>query len=722
MQEYDPGVGTAVEGRATAGSTEVAGAISAPIGSDPTPEPHLGRIPALDGIRALGIILVLFFHGGFSWAGGGFFGVDVFFVLSGFLITGLLVSEYRLNAGIGLARFWGHRVRRLVPALLVMLAGIALYGILAAPSDTLGQLRGDALATLFYVNNWHLASNSQGYFAALNTPRPLLHTWSLSIEEQFYLVWPLVVLGVLKVTRSLRALLAITVAGAVASAVAMAVVFGNGSGESRAYYGTDTRAQALLIGAALAIVLAHPLPRRRSRPVDSSSLVRTIRLSTGAKATLLAAGGIGLVTIVWLSVVDSSATAWIYRGGFTLVALATAGIIASVALLPYSPWARVLSLRPVRYIGAISYGLYLFHWPIFVVVDHARTGLIGWPLFLVRAGLSLAVAAVSFHFLEMPVRRRVLRGWRAWVGAPLAVGGTAVLVLAGTAGATTAVNAVPVSAGRQPTIQVLAPGGDPGTSASVTPVVAGSGGPIRVLLVGDSEASFLGFGLGPASASSNVDYQGDGVFGCGLLTFTTMFHGTVVNGTAGQRGGHTIVPCATQLTRWKADVETNHPDVVLLADGEYEVRDQRIGTRWVHIGTPNVDGRELAALTAATQVLGSTGAKVVVLTAPYYRQQEQGNGMPWPEDDPARVDRFNSMLRQVAARSNGRVVVADVNARLDPQGHFATTVDGQIVRFADGIHVTEAGAKLISPWLLSTSAGLGTANRAASTNATNTSN
>ena len=365
-----------MEVRATAGSTgdeHVA-----------APEPRLGRIPALDGIRALGIVLVLFFHGGFSWAGGGFFGVDVFFVLSGFLITGLLVSEYRQNSGIGLARFCGHRVRRLVPALLVMLAGIALYGFFLAPSDTLSQLRGDALATLFYFNNWHQISGGQGYFAALNTPRPLLHTWSLSIEEQFYLVWPLVVLAILHWSRSLRTLLVVTVAGAIASAVAMAVIYGNGSGESRAYYGTDTRAQALLIGAALAIVLAHPLPRRRSGPVPTTSLVRSFALSRSTRFALIGAGAAGLVTVLVLSCVDNSATAWIYRGGFTLVALATAGIIACVALVPEGRLSRVLSLRPVRYVGAISYGLYLYHWPIFVVMDYARTGLVGWPLFLVR--------------------------------------------------------------------------------------------------------------------------------------------------------------------------------------------------------------------------------------------------------------------------------------------------------------------------------------------------
>ena len=163
--------------------------------------------------------------------------------------------------------------------------------------------------------------------------------------------------------------------------------------------------------------------------------------------------------------------------------------------------------------------------------------------------------------------------------------GTAVLVVAATAGATTAVTAVPDAAGSPPVSVGTGRRATRGPPAVTTPVAAGTGGPIRVLLVGDSEASFLGFGLGPASTTHDVDYQGDGVFGCGLLTYTTSFHGTLVNGNVGQRGGHTLVPCDTQLVRWKADVEAFHPDVVLLADGEYEVRDQRIGTTWQHIGT-----------------------------------------------------------------------------------------------------------------------------------------
>ncbi len=699
-----------MEHHATAGGVQAA------------PEPRLGRIPALDGIRAVGIGLVLLFHGGFSWAGGGFFGVDVFFVLSGFLITGLLVSEFGQNGGIGLGRFWGHRVRRLVPALLALLVAVALYGAFLAPPDTLGQLRGDAIATLLYGNNWHQVAGGQGYFAALNTPRPLLHTWSLSIEEQFYLVWPLVVLGILRFARSLRVLLAVTVVGAVASAVAMSVLFAGGAGEARAYYGTDTRAQALLVGAALAVLLAHPLPRRRASRVPTTSLVRDLRLPAAARAGLAAAGVAGLAVVAWMSVVDNSTTAWIYHGGFALVAVATAAVIASVALVPTGAVARTLSVRPVRYVGSISYGLYLWHWPIFVVLDHARTGLEGWPLFVVRLAVSFGVAVVSYHFLEMPIRRGALRGWRGWTAAPLAVGGTAVALVVATAGAAPAVSALPVTASSVTASAAAkpAPSGPAfsdqaaaGTNPIVPAVAAGTGGPVRVLLLGDSEASFLGFGLGAEAAAHDVYYAGDGVFGCGLLTNTTRFHGTIVPQQTGYRGGHAPVPCGTQLARWTADLTTFHPDVVLLADGEYEVRDQLVGGRWTHLGVPAFDALERAALTRAVATLRSTGAAVVLLTAPYYHQLEQPDGASWPEDAPARVDRYNALLRQVAAAAGPGVVVADLGARLDPGGHFTSTIDGVQVRFSDGIHVTPAGARMVAPWLLGEAVSLGTAVRAA---------
>ncbi len=702
----------------------VRGAVTRPGAVPATPrtggEPPPVRIPSLDGVRAIAIILVLLFHGGFGWAGGGFFGVDVFFVLSGFLITGLLVAEFGRSAGIGLTRFWAHRVRRLVPALLAVLAAVMVYAAFFAPPDTLGQLRGDAVATLLYGNNWHLVSGGSGYFADLNTPRPLLHTWSLSIEEQFYLVWPLAVVFLLRVTRSLRVLLTVAIGGAVASAVAMAVLFGGGAGEGRAYYGADTRAQALLVGAALAIVLAHPLGDRPAGPVSAGAgaLVRPVRITPLIRVSLVVVGGAGLAMLIWMSVTTTSATHWIYRGGFALVALAAAVVVASVALVPTSPWAQALSLRPVRYVGAISYGLYLWHWPVFVLVDNARTGLEGWPLFGLRVGVSVAVAALSFHLLEMPIRRQARRGWHGWVAAPVAVGGTAVLVVAATAGAAPGLATQSVSSTVTPPPMFRA--AHSSETAGVPAMTQGAGGPVRALLVGDSEASFLGFGLYPRSAAFGVDYAGDGVFGCGLRHGDTRFHGAVVEGTQGWRGGRQGVSCLTQLARWRVDLAAYHPDVVLMSEGEYEVRDQRVGDTWAHIGEPVFDRAELCALHNAVAALRSTDATVVLLTAVYYHQPEQSNGAPWPEDDPRRVDRFNAMLRQVAAGSGNKVVVEDLNAHLDPGGRYAQTIDGVNVRYADGVHVEPDGAALAAPWLLTQVDRLGAAHRAAPRSALST--
>ncbi len=270
----------------------------------------------------------------------------------------------------------------------------------------------------------------------------------------------------------------------------------------------------------------------------------------------------------------------------------------------------------MRYVGAISYGLYLWHWPVFVLVDHDRTGLTGWPLFVLRVGVSVGVAALSFHLLEMPVRRRALRGWRGWVAAPLAAGSTVVLVLATTAGATEGLGTENVVSTLPPPVASPAASSAPsGEKSAGSPVPAASAAaatsPVRALLLGDSEASFLGFGLGPASARFGVDYAGDGVFGCGLLHGTTRFHGTLVEGAEGWRGGHQPVACSSQLARWRADLAEFHPDVVLLAEGEYEVRDERLGRAWTHIGEPGFDLAELAALREATAALRSTGATVV---------------------------------------------------------------------------------------------------------------
>ena len=645
-------------------------------------------------------MLVLLFHGGLSSMGGGFFGVDVFFVLSGFLITGLLLAEYRRQRTIELLRFWGHRIRRLVPALLALLAALCCYAVFLAPPDTVGQLRSDAFATMLYGNNWHLISQGQGYFAGLALPRPLLHTWSLSIEEQFYVIWPLLVLGILRLTRSRGVLLAVALAGATASAVEMSWLFDGGKGLDRVYYGTDTRAQAVLIGAALAIVLARPLRSKRTSGADSSThLLRTLELGPASRAGLGLTGAAALAGILVLVISTDAATTWVFHGGFAVISVLTALLIASVGLVPQSPVARLLSLRPVRYVGAISYGLYLWHWPLFVVLDHDRTGLSGFWLLILRLAVTGAVAALSFHLLEMPIRRGALRGWRGWVAAPLGISAVAIAIALVTAGAAPGISSyatIKPSMAKGPIRYV-----DQGTGPNVPVVAAGTDGPVRMLLLGSSEATFLAFGLGPISAAHGVSFSGDGVMGCGFIHAPTVLHGSLEHGLAGSRGAlANLVPCSTQEQRWTSDLAAFNPDVVVVDNGAYEVRDHRIDGRWTHVGDPTFDTLLTRTISNDVRLLSSRGAKVILLTAPYYRQVEAPDGSGWPEDEAVRVDRYNQILRDVAAQHPGQAMILDLHRRLDPHGRFTPVIGGIQARMSDGIHLTPAGAKLVAPWIL----------------------
>jgi peptidoglycan/LPS O-acetylase OafA/YrhL len=652
------------------------------------PEATVRRLPALDGVRALAIILILFFHAGFSWLIGGFFSVDVFFVLSGFLITGLLVSEFRLSSTIGLKRFWGHRIRRLLPAMLALLVAVALWAWLFSPDDTLAQLRSDALATLFYSNNWHQASGGTGYFAEIHTPRLLLHTWTLSIEEQFYIVWPLIVLGLLRLTRSLAGLLVFCLAGTLASALAMSVLYDGGAGAARAYYGTDTRVQALLIGATLAVILAGPLPWRR-RPqaeVGGHLTIAPVAEPTGWRRSAI--GGLGLVSLAVLFTMFftiSSGDAWPYVGGFALASIAAAGLICSVALVPETPWARVLALRPIRYVGAISYGLYLWHWPIFVVVGPEQTGLTRWPLFALRVGLTFALAALSYRFLEMPIRRTALRGPRAWILAPVAFALTAVLILVAT---------MAPAATRIPTHG--ATGLSPTLSARLEAAGAFGPHPVRFMLLGDSMAVTLRRGL-KVDAHRRWGVQPQfthPALGCDLdPLLLNNLQGVIAPATAG---------CRDWPRRWAGFVAAERPEVVGIVLGRWEALDHRLDGRWVHLGQPAWDAHVDADLRRAVDVVSARGAKVILYTMPYIDPAKAPDGSTYPENLPARTDAYNRILGQVAVSRPGIVTVVDLNALLDPAGHYASEVDGLTMRWADGVHLTYAAGLWLRPRLYPT--------------------
>ena len=352
-------------------------------------------LPGLDGIRAIAVMAVIAYHLNFGWAAGGLLGVQVFFVLSGYLITDLLVAEYRRHAGIDLPQFWLRRARRLLPALFVMLFVTVGWATLFDRVQ-LSSLRSDLVPSIFYVSNWWFIFHHVSYFAKFGPPSPLGHLWSLAIEEQFYLVWPFVVLAGLHFFRRRGTLIALTLVAAAASALEMALLFSPDGDPTRVYDGTDTRAFGLLIGAAL----AFGLPRNRT----------FVPVTRTARRVLEAVGGASLVGIFLMFWLTNQYQPFLYRGGMVLLAVLTAVVIA-VTVHPGTRMSSALGWDPLRWVGERSYAIYLWHYPVIVLTTPLNA-----PPNLARATLQIAasigLAALSWRYVEQPVRHGALQ--RAW--------------------------------------------------------------------------------------------------------------------------------------------------------------------------------------------------------------------------------------------------------------------------------------------------------------------
>ncbi len=347
-------------------------------------------VAGLDGLRAMAVIAVLLFHAEFSFASGGFLGVSLFFTLSGFLITTLLIDEYETTGTLSLRRFYGRRVRRLLPAAY---AGLALVVVLSGwwADDQLRRLPGDLIAAVANVANWRFAFSSARYEDLfLGAPSPVAHFWSLAIEEQIYLVLPVVVLFAL---RRGRGTLAVTTGVLLAASIGATLLT---TDRDLIYNGTHTRAAELLAGVALAQIL-----QQRARAGSSSGSTAPIRhdrrtVGNGVVGAIAVGGFVALVAA------GSLQQSWIYRGGFVGVALLSSALIAVVVDGRFP--ARLLEARPLVAIGKVSYGIYLFHWPVFLVLDEQRTGLPQIPLFALRCAVTAALTVASYRLIEQPVR------------------------------------------------------------------------------------------------------------------------------------------------------------------------------------------------------------------------------------------------------------------------------------------------------------------------------
>lgn len=347
-------------------------------------------MPGLDGLRAFSVLAVIAYHLDIKWAQGGLLGVGIFFVISGYLITDQIVSEWNKYQRLQLLKFWIRRVRRLVPAMACMLLFVALWLVIVDPAR-LQALKGAYISSLFYVNNWWLIFHNVSYFESFGPASPIGHLWSLSIEEQFYLIWPLILMIGLKMVPRRSKLTLWILACAAASAFAMALIYVPGIDPSRVYYGTDTRAFALLVGAALAMVW----PSQKLRD----------RVPKTARFILDTTGLLGMFMLIMFMVYTNKFDDSLYHGGFVLLTCITAIVIAVLAH-PASRVGSIMGCKPLRWIGTRSYSLYIWHFPVIILSSPTvNTEEPSVLRIMLQIAASFILAALSYKYVEEPFRR-----------------------------------------------------------------------------------------------------------------------------------------------------------------------------------------------------------------------------------------------------------------------------------------------------------------------------
>ncbi len=672
---------------------------------------RLNYLPALDGLRALAVTAVVAYHLGFGWASGGFLGVDLFFVISGYLITTLLLLERAEDGRISLRTFWLRRFRRLVPPLVVMIAAVIIATRVWGVPEQWASVRGDAIGALTYVANWWFIIGGESYFDTLLGPSPLRHTWSLAIEEQWYVFWPLVVAGLLAWRFGRRFAPLILLAAAVASAAWMAVLY-NPADPSRVYFGTDTRAQQLLIGAALAWVL------HRRRAVFGE------RTDEGRSGVVPLVALLGFVAVV---VIADDLDGWLYRGGFLAVSIVAAVIVAAVSRPVVPATMRWLQAAPLVWIGVRSYGIYLWHWPVIVFVGPPMG--IEWsrgPLVALQLALTLLLTELSLWLVERPARygqwrpSNLVAGWS--VGAIAAVFLALVVLVPPVGRQQLAVDALepdlaaiadlaPVTAAPPSTSPPTPPtSGAPPTTAddtspsaqntpsttatpstSTTTTTTVPPGPRSVLLAGDSTAISVAYWQ-DTEPFPGWAWVTAARLGCSVTEGVTLDAGS-------SQPSPTPDECASWATDWAEYHSALQPDVAVLMSGPWEVLDHRVDGVDIRFPSAEWDQHVREGLERAVSVLGAGDTQVVLLTLPCMDQPGPGPGQvtTTARNDPARVAGYNAQLDVVAA-ANEHVDVLDLGAVLCPDGVPIESTTGTDIRY-DGVHVTPAGSDLVTAWL-----------------------
>jgi peptidoglycan/LPS O-acetylase OafA/YrhL len=648
-------------------------------------ETRMGYQPALDGLRALSVIAVILYHAGIQWIPGGFIGVEVFFVVSGFLITSLMIDEQHVSGKVSLKQFWIRRARRLLPALFTMLIA-SLVAVTFFAKDSAPDFRQDVLPALGYFSNWwQIYFVDTPYFAANSLPM-LRHLWSLAVEEQWYVLWPIVfvfVLGNKRIPRWISAVVIGLLAAAVMVGTALAFAADNETRINFLYLSTITRSSGLLLGAALACIW---------RPWKKA-VVRFARVRSGL-ADVLALGA--LAALGYISAFIHVADEQLYRGGLAAATVASAVIIAVVVRSRTSLVKRVLSIPLLVEIGRRSYGLYLWHWPIFVIA--------GARLSSIRLAYALTVTVIInefvYQFIETPTRKGAIGNWlrqRRQLSAmrrrlPVAL----TVVVAALVGVTSVqlsgiqARDVSVDTGNTDVVFVV-PTTMPTTATTAvnTPVTSTTLAklPRRLVIVGDSQAHSLAVNK-PSGIEKTFEITNGSIDGCGVYD-----RGVGIGGTSG-KFRRNFANCKGFETKWAKSAAQAKADVALVVVGAWEVMDLQINSFLFKVNTVPADTMFKTQLQRGIDALRKQNVAVALLEVACMRPVESKGGPvpPLPQrGDDARTGHLNALMREVAAPENDGVYFVNGPKEWCSDPKVANSLSYRW----DGVHVYKPGAKLI---------------------------
>jgi peptidoglycan/LPS O-acetylase OafA/YrhL len=634
----------------------------------PRVELTLPHVAGFDGLRGGALILMLLGHHGWREIPGALFTVSMFFTLSGYLIATLMLAEWGRSGRVSLARFWERRARRLLPAalaaVLFVVALQAVFGLGSGP-----RFRGDLLSAVGYVTNWRMAVSGTDYAATFAMESPVQHFWSLAVEEQFYLAFPLAFLALMWLTRRRWGLVGVGFGVAAAASFALAWVASSRDGNTGfTYYSTSTRVSEILIGVALAFVLAAAPIRRFLARRRGVLLARAL-------------GAVGLAGFVWLIANIGLQDSFTFRGGTLLNGLFV-GMIVVACISPQPGFVvRALSIRPLCLLGAVTYTVYLFHLPVYLVLDAERTGLSFWPLFFVRVAATAPVVLISYHLLESPVRFR-LRMPKPRLAGVIGAGAIAVVAI---------VLAVPVREPETVDLTVASQLDRPLVPDAVKPDAATPAA--RILLVGDSVTwSMLG-GFEAWNREHDADVQIDAHF---AVACTIGEPGTV-------RSLGLLESATETCRRLQPDLpetlERADYDAIVVTLGQKDLSDRQLDGAWRHLGDPVFDEWLRPQIAELADTVAEAGAPVLWSTASHVRipraNDPTSDWRDYPDNDPARVDRLNELFAdEIAGRPGFALLPVDAWLQSLDGGEFNTDYR------ADGVHYTQTGSALYAAWLV----------------------